>query len=285
MHNRDQGQMMPLKMFLGLLIAVTSACSPKPSPPANLDIATTTSVVNSGLLESLLPAFKRDTSVTVRVHAAGSGRALEMLNDGVVDLVISHAPKAEQRMLEMHADWQCRKIAANHFLIAGPAADPAGVKGASSAIAAFERIVSQRAYFVSRGDGSGTHEREMDLWSSAGIKPEPDRLLISGSGMGATLRQADERNAYTLTDDATFAQLRDRLQLQTLFSGDPDLVNGYAVVHPTGSKLAARFAEWLVRGEGRQQIASYTTGGSRPFQVWPEHCPGEKPTAPLCDER
>ena len=276
--------MMPLKIILAILFVAASGCAPDVSP-SQLDMATTTSVVNSGLLEALLPVFKRETNITVRAHAAGSGRALEMLSDGVVDLVISHAPQAEARMLRAHADWRYQKIAANHFLIVGPGADPAGIRSATSAVDAFERIASGRAYFVSRGDGSGTHERETELWNSATATPAPDRLLISGSGMGATLRQADERSAYTLTDDATFAQLRDRVHLQSLFANDAVLVNGYAVIHVTTSTEAKRFADWLIRGNGRQLIADYMTGGFHPFKVWPEDCPGDRPDATLCSPR
>lgn len=133
-----------------------------------IDIATTTSVQNSGLLGHLLPIFEQASGITVRVHAAGSGRALQMLTDGVVDAVISHAPDTEQRLLPQHPDWRYRKVAHNWFVLAGPEADPARVSEAADAVAAFQRIADSGEKFVSRGDESGTHERERILWTAAG---------------------------------------------------------------------------------------------------------------------
>ena len=251
--------------------------------PRTLDIATTTSVVNSGLLSTLLPSFEAETGLTVRVHAAGSGRALEMLHDQVVELVISHAPNLEERMLKLHPDWRYQKIASNRFLVVGPPSDPADVRSAADVVSAFARIAEANVDFVSRGDGSGTHEREISLWELAKTRPAQGHLLVSGSGMGATLRQADEQEAYTLTDDATFSQLRDRLTLQALFSNDRRLVNSYAVVHPREAVAAAQFAEWLAHGNGRTALAAYRVGGTQPFHAWPDGCRGDEPRAELCD--
>lgn len=265
-----------------LLCAAVTACAGDSRPLATLDIATTTSVVNSGLLSVVTERFLADSGTTIRAHAAGSGRALQMLSDGVVELVISHAPAAEAKMLESHPRWQYRKIAVNHFLVVGPPGDPAGVGQAASAADAFERIAKRGATFVSRGDHSGTHEKELELWKAASISPNRERLLISGSGMGTTLRQASEQRAYTLTDDATFHQLREQLALQPLFAGDPSLVNSYAVIADRDSAPAVSFAAWLADGAGRRVIADYAAGGTHPFQVWPVDCPGAAPSAPLC---
>ena len=120
------------------------------------------------------------------------------------------------------------------------------------------------------------------LWDLAKVKPTESHLLVSGSGMGATLRQADEREAYTLTDDATFLQLRDRLTLQALFSNDRRLVNSYAVVHPGESVAAAQFADWLADGNGRTALAAYRVGGTQPFYAWPAGCRQDEPLAELC---
>lgn len=272
-------------LSLAAVTLVAAGCSASDSGPRSLDIATTTSVVNSGLLSTLLPSFEAETGVTVRVHAAGSGRALEMLHDQVVELVISHAPNLEARMLKSHPEWRYQKIASNRFLVVGPRSDPADVRGATDAVAAFTRIVDANADFVSRGDSSGTHERELTLWDLAKVKPTESHLLVSGSGMGATLRQADEQEAYTLTDDATFSQLRDRLTLQALFSNDSRLVNSYAVVHPRQSMPAAQFADWLAHGNGRTALAVYKVGGTQPFHAWPEGCPKDEPLAELCDSK
>jgi len=220
--------------------------------------------------------------VAVRVHAAGSGRALEMLNDQVIDLAISHAPRAEAQMLGRHPDWNYQKIATNQFVLVGPASDGAGVRTATDVVTAFKRIAAADVDFISRGDGSGTHERESELWDAAQAKPAPDHWLVSGAGMGATLRQAAERGAYTLTDDSTFMQLRQQLALAVLFSDDPRLVNSYSVIYPRTSPLASRFAEWLIKGSGRQMIAGYRANGVKAFALWPEGCPGGEPASAIC---
>jgi tungstate transport system substrate-binding protein len=138
------------------------SCHPAGSPP--LDIATTSSVQNSGLLDALLRAYRDQTGVAVRVHAAGSGRALQMMAEGLVQLVISHAPEAEARALQQHPDWVRLELAHNQFIIVGPSSDAAGVRGAEDAVDAFRRIAQSSVPFVSRGDLSGTHERENALW-------------------------------------------------------------------------------------------------------------------------
>ena len=268
---------------LCVVALIACGCSTSGSHPRSLDIATTTSVVNSGLLGALLPLFNSETGITVRVHAAGSGRALEMLHDHIVEFVISHAPNLEARMLKSHPDWRYQKIASNRFLVVGPPSDPADVRGATDAVSAFARIAGANADFVSRGDNSGTHEREISFWELAKTRPAQGHLLVSGSGMGATLRQADQQEAYTLTDDATFAQLRDRLALQSLFSNDRRLVNSYAVVHPRESVAAAQFAEWLAHGNGRAALDAYRVGGTQPFHAWPAACRKDEPLAELCD--
>jgi tungstate transport system substrate-binding protein len=247
--------------------------------PRTLDIATTTSVQNSGLLEALLPHFG---AATVRVHAAGSGRALEMLKDRVVDLVISHAPEAEARYLAAHPRWTYRKLAFNRFVLVGPPTDPAGVKSTNDVLDALQRIAQSSVDFVSRGDGSGTHEREQMLWKQAGAGPSTGRLLVSGQSMAITLRQAHEKRAYTLTDEATFWQFQKQLDLAVVSEGDALLLNTYAVIYPRDIDAAARFAEWLTRGEGRRRIGDHRIEGRVAFQVWPEGCPDTRPEALPC---
>jgi tungstate transport system substrate-binding protein len=265
------------RLVAAALALVICACA-HPSRPT-LDIATTTSVQNSGLLESLLPAY---APALVRVQLAGSGRALKMMGDGAVDLVISHAPDAEAQALAAHPDWVYHKLAFNHFLIVGPPADPAGIRSASDAADAFRRIARTEVTFVSRGDQSGTHERERALWRDAGTTPESSRLLTSGQGMAVTLRQADDRRAYTLSDDATFRQLEKQLELVPLFMSDPRLLNTYAVVYRPTNAIATAFANWLIGGAGRLRIAQYQAGGRRAFTVWPTACPANAPADQPC---
>jgi tungstate transport system substrate-binding protein len=242
-------------------------------------MATTTSVQNSGLLETLLPHF---TGAIVRVHAAGSGRSVEMLADGIVDVVISHAPETEARYLGEHPGWNYRKLAFNRFVIVGPRGDPAGVRGAANALDAFRNIAAAPVTFVSRGDSSGTHEREQLLWRAAGVIPPPEGLLVSGRSMAVALRHADERQGYTLSDEATFWQMERQLDLVVLLAGDARLVNSYAVVHADGNPIADRFVEWLTGGAGRSLIDGYRIQGRQAFTVWPASCPDRAPLLQPC---
>src|SRR5687767_5158359 len=263
----------PVLAIVVMLAACTSVTQPA------IDIATTTSVQNSGLLDYLLPHFEH---AQVRVHAAGSGRSLEMLADGVVDLVVSHAPETEARYLATHADWRYRKLASNWFIMVGPSDDPARVREATDALDAFRRVAAAPVPFVSRGDQSGTHEREQTFWRTAGVTPAPGRLIISGRGMALALRHADEINGYTLSDAATFSQLQPQLDLVAFTIGDARLLNTYAVIHRQDDAQAARLADWLLNGEGRKRIGEFRIAGRTAFTIWPQSCPGLAPNAHPC---
>jgi tungstate transport system substrate-binding protein len=261
------------------LVWILAACEAQPGVERALDLATTTSVHNSGLLDALRAAYK---DRTIHAHAAGSGRALEMLADGIVDVVISHAPETEARFLTQHADWSYRKFAYNAFVVVGPLRDPAGVRGSPGVIEAFRRIAASGSGFVSRGDQSGTHEREETLWKLAGVTPEPANLLVSGRGMALALRHADERTAYTLSDQATWWQFEQQLGLALLHEGDPLLLNTYAVIYPGQDDGAAAFASWLSEGAGRKVIEGFTVSGRPAFPLWPADCPGGRTDALPC---
>jgi tungstate transport system substrate-binding protein len=269
----------PMRVTAAIIAGLMVACAGSAERAVTLDLATTTSVQNSGLLEALLPHFRQ---ATVRVHAAGSGRSLEMLADAVVDIVISHAPDTEGRYLADHPGWRYRKLAFNRFVIVGPKNDPAAVREATDAFDAFRRIAAEPVTFVSRGDSSGTHEREQMLWKTAGVMPRADRLLVSGRSMAVALRHAQERQGYTLSDEATFWQLEPQLDLVLLFAGDARLLNTYAVVYPRGNEVADALTEWLTRGPGRERIDRFRAQGRIAFTVWPLGCPDYAPTVPLC---
>lgn len=270
---------MPWRRALAILALVAAGCRGEPAP--RIEIATTTSVLNSGLLAHLLPILERDIGVTVQVHAAGSGRALQMLAAGSVDAVISHAPEAEERMRAEHPEWSYRKIAHSWFAVAGPAVDPAQVKAATDVSDAFRRIADSGERFVSRGDESGTHERERAIWKTAGRQPGHPQLIVSGAGMAQALRHADEARAYLLTDIPTFRQLSDGLDLQILFEKDTRLVNSYAVIASQAGDAHA-FASWLAGPNGRAAIASFTIAGLPAFTQWPAGCPGTQPDQAPC---
>lgn len=272
--------------LIATVLAVLAAGGACGGPaPRTLDIATTTSVHTSGLMAHLLPLFQQASGVTVRVHAAGSGRALQMLDDEVVELVISHAPDTESRVLARHPQWFYRKLAHNRFVVAGPRGDAAGVRGAADVIEAFRRIARSDQRFVSRGDESGTHERERALWELAGVAPDPARLIVSGRGMAQALRHADEARAYVLTDEATLRQLRDTLDLDVVADGDPRLANSYSVIHRRVHPHAAAFADWLTGSAGQAALGAFLIAGEPAFRPWPPGCPAAAPSDTPCEAR
>lgn len=255
---------------IALMLAAMAAAGCRPPEPP-LVLATTTSVANSGLLDRLLPAFERDRGLVVRAHLVGSGLALRMLAQGDADVAITHAPATEAAYLRDHPDWRARPIMFNDFVLVGPPADPAAAGGAAIA-EAMRRIALADARFISRGDHSGTHERENQLWEIARARPPVPRLVPAGAGMGSTLRVASETGAYTLTDRATYLQNAAGLDLTILVEGGPLLVNTYSAVLPSSGRRvsdAAEFLAWLSRGRGRQVIDTYRIGGIQAFTPWP----------------
>lgn len=265
-----------LALVASILLLV--GCGDPSSPATALDLATTTSVHNSGLLDAIRAAY---TARPIHAHAAGSGRALEMLADGIVNVVISHAPDTEARYIAEHPDWSYRKFAYNEFVVVGPPDDPANVTSAADVVDAFRRIAASST-FVSRGDQSGTHEREEAIWKLAGVKPPGDRLLVSGRGMALALRHADERSAYTLSDQATFWQFEKQLALKVVAAGDPRLENTYAVIHPRQDQVAAKFSAWLVEGDGPRVVENFKVAGHSAFSLWPQGCPNNQPDMRVC---
>src|SRR5207237_3019277 len=270
----------PWRVTSGLLIAVVCLSCHVAAPPA-LTLATTTSVGNSGLLDQLAPAFHQYYGIEIHSHLVGSGLALKILAKREVDVVISHAPALEAVALRERPDWRYRKIMFNDFVLVGPSDDPAKVKSASGVVDAMRRIASSPVKFLSRGDQSGTHEREEALWKFAEKRPPSDRLVVAGAGMGATLRIASEVGAYVLTDRATFSQLASSLRLVIVFEGGVSLLNTYAViVDPSGplGTSAVAFADWLSDGDGRGVIERYRVGTDvQAFNPWPRERQSQRP--------
>jgi len=255
-----------------LVAAITSTILHHPPPTSTTQssqviLATTTSTRDAGLLDSLLPVFERETRYHVKVIAVGSGQALAMGRRGDADVVLSHAPEAERVLVDSGYFVRRRLVMHNEFLVVGPASDPAGLRGLSDAVAAFRRLAERRAPFVSRGDQSGTHQREQLLWKRTGMTAPPSRddwYVESGQGMGATLQLADEKRAYTLTDRATYLAWRDKLQLVPMVEGDSLLYNVYHVLE-LNPKNAARvnltggraLADFFVAPETQALIAGF----------------------------
>jgi tungstate transport system substrate-binding protein len=240
--------------------------SPALGQSRELLLATTTSTRDAGLLDSLLPVFERQSGYSVKVIAVGSGQALQMGRRGDADVVLSHAPEAERTLVDSGYFVRRRLVMHNDFLVVGPPADPAGLRGLNDAPAAFRRLAERHGPFVSRGDQSGTHQRERILWHEAGITPPAPGswYLESGQGMGATLQLADEKRSYTLTDRATYLAWREKVQLVPMVEGDPLLYNVYHVLE-LNPKNAPRinvpggraFADFLVSPETQRWIGEF----------------------------
>jgi tungstate transport system substrate-binding protein len=233
----------------------------------SVDIATTTSLDGSGLLQQLRTQFKADTGIELNAFVVGSGQAMQMARRGVVDLIITHDPVGERQFVLTQHPLIYRQFMWNDFIIVGPRNDPASVHSARSAAEAFRRIHDAQARFCSRNDQSGTHVKEMALWQAAGISPTSNpNYLPLGQPMAHLLRSCDELQAYTLSDRATFDQLSNGLNLVIEYQGDPALRNVYAVtLMRRRNANAEEFAQWLLSERGRHVVESFTIHGRREF--------------------
>lgn len=267
-----------LARLLILLPAGLAACTAAPSYEDVLVLAATTTIEDSGLLDTLVAAYgEAHPEVRVVPVTAGSGAVLAMGRRGDVDVCLTHDPAGEQRLLEDGAAVSRREFMHNAFRIVGPAADPAGVRGMTDAVAAFGRIAAAGAAFVSRGDASGTRKKELRLWSEAGLSPDPAAdpwYIEAGVGMGEALLLANERNAYILTEPATFLALAHLLELEPLVAGDPRLLNRYGATLPTGARdtaVARGFVDWLTGPRGQAVIGGFGVAayGAPPFLPGP----------------
>ncbi|MBP1154937.1 MULTISPECIES: substrate-binding domain-containing protein [unclassified Paenibacillus] len=221
-------------------------------------LATTTSTQDSGLLDSIIPAFVQKAGIQVKVVAVGTGQAIQLGKDGNADVLLVHARKSEDEFVASGFGVNAYDVMYNQFLIVGPKDDPAGIKGMATAPEAFKAIAMKKAAFISRGDDSGTHKKELSIWDGAAVKPEDPWYLSAGQGMGATLQMADEKNAYTLTDEATY--LSRTANLVVLKEGDASLLNPYGVIQVKSTskeKEVEQFIQFLVGTEGQKQIGEF----------------------------
>ena len=248
-----------------IVAAIALLASPEGNAQArpSIILATTTSTQDSGLLDVLVPRFEREQEIDVKVIAVGTGAALRMAATGNADAVLVHAPESERRYVESGDLVDGRLIMHNDFVIVGPPGDTAVRK--AGAIGDVMRAIAERGAFISRGDESGTHTKELELWARAGINLKSlERREETGQGMGATLSVADQKRAYALTDRATYLALRKRLQLVIVFEGDPilrNLYHAYAVnnvKHPGAKAAQARaFIAFLVSPAIQRAIADF----------------------------
>lgn len=260
-----------LPFFLALILF---AFPSQAAQDRKLTLATTTSTHFTGLLDWLHPHFEKKYGVRVHTIAVGTGKALRLGRDGDADVLLVHAPGAEKRFVEQGYGVNRRNVMFNDFVIVGPRTDPAGLAGLGDVSAVLRRVSTRKALWASRGDDSGTHKKEMFLWRAAGLSPSGSWYLSLGQGMGDTLRLADEKGAYALTDRGSylFFAARGKVDLQIVSEGDEGLLNPYGVIavnpkrHPhVKYDLAMKYVTFLTSPEGQRLIGSFRVKGKKLF--------------------
>lgn len=231
-------------------------------------LSTTTSTQDSGLLDYILPAFEKETGATVKTVAVGTGAALEMGQNGEADVLLVHAKADEEKFVSEGYGTERHDVMYNDFVLVGPKEDTLKLKetSAEDIQSALKNIANSNSAFVSRGDDSGTHKMELKLWNGVGITPEGEWYVSAGSGMADVLKIASEKQAYTLTDRATYLSLKDTVELDILVEGDEDLFNQYGVIpvnpeREDSAKInkagAKAFMEWIISEEAQDMISEY----------------------------
>jgi tungstate transport system substrate-binding protein len=257
------------RSFALLLLGVTTLAG-----AADLRLGATYTLEDSGILAVMVPAFEAASGVKVKALVAGTGQVMKYAENGDVDVVFTHSRLDEEKLIARGIGRARVDVMYNDFVIAGPASDPARVGGSRDAAAALKRIRAAGAKFVSRGDDSGTHKKELQLWEAAGgFKPWPG-YLSAGQGAGRTLMMAHELDAYDLVDRATHRQLARKHPLAILVQGDPRLLNEYGVTtlipaptRPVNERDAGKFAAWIVSEPARRLIAGYRIEGEAVFKL------------------
>ena len=254
----------------GTLMTVAGSSEVQP-----ITVASTTSTQNSGLFDYLLPRFRADTGIEVNVVAVGTGQAIRIATNGDADLLLVHHEASERKFVADGYGLERYPVMHNDFVLVGPAADPAGIDGMDDVAAAMRRIGDAQQVFVSRGDDSGTHKKELELWQATGFDPRPASgswYREAGSGMGATLNTSGAMNGYTLTDRASWVSFGNKGELRILVENDARLHNAYTAIvvnperHPhVRAAEAQAFVDWLVSRKGQALIAAYRVGGQQLF--------------------
>lgn len=267
--------------FVALFVLVFSSISTGYAE-TRVRMATTTSTENSGLLAVLNPPFEQQNHVKLDVVAVGTGKALRLGADGDADIVFVHAPAAEEKFVAAGHGVDRKAVMHNDFVIVGPEADPAGLMAASSIEDAMQRLAHSGVTFVSRGDDSGTHKKELSLWKRAGITPEGAWYNAAGQGMGAVLIIANEKQGYALTDRGSYIAMKPKISLTVQYQGAEALFNPYHVMAVNPNKhdgiqyeLAKRYIDFVTGSEGQAIIAGFRKGGEQLF--YPDAIPDAKP--------
>lgn len=255
-----------------LVLASLLVSSPIPAAETPLRLATTTSTANTGLMDYLLPRFRQATGIEVHLIAVGTGKALRLGREGDVDIVLVHARAAEDRFVEGGFGVDRAEVMYNDFIIVGPGSDPARAARSTTVTEVLKRVHASEQPFISRGDDSGTHKRELTLWQKAGKTPAGSWYREVGQGMGKTLQIANEIDAYTLTDRGTWLAYESKLDIQILFEKDSSLFNPYGIIavnperHPHANYAAARkLIDWITSPPVQEMIGNFQVHGQRLF--------------------
>ncbi len=258
-------------LVLGAL-ALLGVAIPSVHAEIRLRMSTTTSTEASGLLPVLLAPFEKANNVKVDVISVGTGKALKLGENGDVDVVFVHARPAEDKFVAAGYGVDRRDVMYNDFVLVGPKADPAKVKEAKTAVDAFKRLAEGKADFISRGDDSGTNQKEKELWTAAGVKPEGKWYVEAGQGMGEVLQMAFDKKGYTLADRGTFIAYEGKLDLVVLAEGDRALFNPYGIIAVNPQKypkvnfdLAKKFIDYVTGPDGQKVIADFKMNGKQLF--------------------
>lgn len=235
-------------------------------------MATTTSTDSTGLLKAILPVFEAKTGYTIHVVAVGTGKALKMGRDGDVDVILVHARTAEEKFVSQNFGTNRHDVMYNEFVLIGPESDPAEIKKALSASGALSQIADKKAKFVSRGDDSGTHKKELGLWGNTELTPQGEWYIEAGQGMGKIIQMASELGAYTLTDSGTWLIHKEKSPLTQLYLGDKRLFNPYGIIainpkrHEDANHAgASALIEWITSKDGQKLIGDFRFHGEQLF--------------------
>ncbi len=258
------------KIIIFFLLGLSSI--PLSCTEERLRMATTTSTENSGLLAVLNPAFEKIFNVKLDVIAVGTGKALKLGENGDVDLILVHAPRAEKKFVDDGYGIDRKAVMHNDFVIIGPKTDPIGIKNTVSLNDAMKKIIESGIIFISRGDDSGTHKKEKNIWKSVDVEPGGSRYLVVGQGMGAVLKIANDKQAYTLSDRGTWLAYQDNLDMKIVSEGDPVLFNPYHVIAINPERYShikyqqvTDYINFITGEEGQKIIKDFKVKGKQLF--------------------
>ena len=261
-----------IQMLAGIFLALPFSTIAGNNADSLLRLATTTSTVNSGLLDYLLPEFTKNTYIEVQTIAVGTGKALRLGQEGDVDIVLVHARNAEQAFIDAGYGIERFDVMYNDFILVGPPDDPAQISASHSVTEVLKKIRNSKSNFISRGDDSGTHKKELSLWQKTGFTPQGDWYKSVGQGMGKVIQIANELGAYTMTDRGTWLAYQSKLNLALLYQGDPPLFNPYGIIAVSPERHAhvnhtgaESLIAWITSNKGQRLIGEFKVKGEQLF--------------------